>query len=151
MRDSQESRPLESSFSLPLPFPMFICCRNKFLPSLPDPHPDCRGHPAHLSASLGHPPHRGRQVRAAFPPLLNSFAHIFFLPCPDLLILLSLWRGRRVRYLLLPWLIMFGLLQVALLCSILLAVLHLPQEFKLLSVAIAAFEVRQDTDRLLFE
>ena len=56
-----------------------------------------------------------------------------------------------MRYLLLPWLIMFGLLQVALLCSILLAVLHLPQEFKLLSVAIAAFEVRQDTDRLLFE
>ena len=38
---------------------------------------------------------------------------------------------------------MFGLLQIALLCSILLAVLELPQEFKLLSVAIAAFEVRK--------
>ena len=56
-----------------------------------------------------------------------------------------------MRYLLLPWLIMFGLLQVALLCSVLLAVLHLPQEFKLLSVAIAAFEVRGDTDCCLSE
>ena len=43
---------------------------------------------------------------------------------------------------------MFGLLQIALLCSILLAVLELPQEFKLLSVAIAAFEVRKYKENL---
>jgi hypothetical protein len=45
-----------------------------------------------------------------------------------------------VRFLLLPWLIVFGLLQLAMVVAIPLCVLYLPEEFKLLGAGVAAVE-----------
>ena len=55
-------------------------------------------------------------------------------------IILVIGASRRIRFLLLPWLIVFGIFQLFLLLSILLCVLNLPAEFKMLSAAIAVVE-----------
>ena len=46
----------------------------------------------------------------------------------------------RFRFLLLPWLFLFGLLQIALLVAIVAAVLELPTDVKLLSAGLVAVE-----------
>ena len=55
-------------------------------------------------------------------------------------IILVIGASRRMRFLLLPWLIVFGIFQLFLLLAILLCVTNLPAEFKMLSAAIAVIE-----------
>ena len=71
--------------------------------------------------------------------------HILISTCLQLIlifptIILVIGASRRIRFLLLPWLIVFGIFQLVLLLSILLCVTNLPAEFKMLSVAIAVIE-----------
>ena len=58
-----------------------------------------------------------------------SVALQLFLLLPNVLLLIG--ASRRLRFLLLPWLTVFGLLQVALLAAVMFAVMHLPKsEYK---------------------
>ncbi len=50
--------------------------------------------------------------------------------------------ARRARFLLLPWLVVFGLLQVALVVAVVMCVVSLPDKVKVLGAAVAAVEVR---------
>ncbi len=51
--------------------------------------------------------------------------------------------ARRARFLLLPWLVIFGLLQVSLVVAVVLCVVSLPSHAKVLAAAVAALEVRK--------
>ena len=53
--------------------------------------------------------------------------------------------ARRARFLLLPWLVIFGLLQVAVVVSVVLCVVSLPDHAKILAAAVAAVEVKNAT------
>lgn len=55
-------------------------------------------------------------------------------------ILLIIGASRKIRCLLLPYLVIFGLAQIAILCGVLACVIYLKVDFKPIAAAVAAFE-----------
>lgn len=79
-----------------------------------------------------------RQSNAlSFHVLIAMVIQMLFL-FPSLLLIIG--ASKRMRFLLLPWLIIYGLLQICLLAGMFLSVTHLPGETKLFSLAFAAVE-----------
>ncbi len=71
--------------------------------------------------------------------ILVSLAVQLLLALPTALLLAG--AARRVRFLLLPWLVVFGALQVFLVAAIVLCVVSLPERAKVLAAAVTAAEV----------